>query len=714
MRTRRWLTWLVFAVCAMAVIEGLGWVTWQALRLERREREARAQAQFQESIRLALWRMESELTPVIAQEAARPYFHYLSSFYPAERAYTRMWQEVQPNEVLVPSPLLDSATQYVRLYFQIAPDGQITSPQAPTGNMRDLAESQYVDSEFIVLAGYMLDQVAAMVRASPLDAQQAQGPAPDAPFADRASAAQEQVLAFGQYDKAPQQTFSTKEYEARKQAAQVASSANDVRNRGKTQILGDLLAQQREEGQTAAALPPTSTSRSPAPAAPTAAPTQTASAPTGGRSAGATALAAEAKKELESRSTPAASTGIIQPERADEPKDALRDDKARSPLLKNIQGPGYSQTHIDVEQGPLEPLWRDNPINGNHELLFRRTVEIQGRRTIQGFWMDWPALRTRLLEVGGDLLPGSTLAPVLENATDEAAPSARRLATIPVLLNPGPVPAIAAQVATPTHITLGFTWLAVLGAIIAIGIVLRTAMELGDRRGRFVSAVTHELRTPLTTFCLYTEMLADGMVAEEPDRREYLGTLKSESKRLAGIVENVLDYARLGNARRTNGHPSVPASELFARIRPGLEMRAAQAGMTLLVEESNLAGSAVRIDIPTFERILLNLVDNACKYAAAGVDRRLHVSARTIPGRKPVLEVRVRDHGPGIPDRDRRRVFHAFHRARRDADGPQSGLGLGLALARGLARGLGGELTLVKDLTDGAEFRLTVPASPLG
>lgn len=162
MRTRRRLTWIIFAVCILAVLEGLGWVTWRALRLERREREAQAQAQFQQSIRLALWRMESQVTPLIAAEAARPYFHYIP-FYAAERAYTKMFQQVKPNEVLVPSPLLEASGRFIRLHYQVEPDGVLTSPQAPTGNMRDLAEAQYLDSEYIVLAGQLLHEVETMI-----------------------------------------------------------------------------------------------------------------------------------------------------------------------------------------------------------------------------------------------------------------------------------------------------------------------------------------------------------------------------------------------------------------------------------------------------------------------------------------------------------------------------------------------------------------------
>jgi signal transduction histidine kinase len=132
--------------------------------------------------------------------------------------------------------------------------------------------------------------------------------------------------------------------------------------------------------------------------------------------------------------------------------------------------------------------------------------------------------------------------------------------------------------------------------------------------------------------------------------------------------------------------------------------------MDLHFETGDLSGHTLTVDAPTFERILLNLVDNACKYASGSADCRLHIAAAILPGRRPILEVKVRDRGPGIPDRDRRRVFLPFHRSRRDADGPQSGLGLGLALARGLARGLGGDLALGREGPDGAEFRLTLPA----
>src|SRR6266511_1971843 len=94
------LTWAIFALCLAVVLAAMGWITRLVLRLDQAEADASRQATLQENIRLALWRMDSALAPLTAQENARPYFHY-SSFYPAERAYGRMFSAVEGTEVKI-------------------------------------------------------------------------------------------------------------------------------------------------------------------------------------------------------------------------------------------------------------------------------------------------------------------------------------------------------------------------------------------------------------------------------------------------------------------------------------------------------------------------------------------------------------------------------------------------------------------------------------
>src|SRR5512136_1147896 len=99
-RTKR--IWCVFAACVAAVAAALGWVTLASLRLEQRESEARADAQRQESLRLALWRMDSLLAPLVAQEAARPYSQY-SGFLPYNPLSNRFTNAMQAPAAPAPS-----------------------------------------------------------------------------------------------------------------------------------------------------------------------------------------------------------------------------------------------------------------------------------------------------------------------------------------------------------------------------------------------------------------------------------------------------------------------------------------------------------------------------------------------------------------------------------------------------------------------------------
>ena len=153
---------------------------------------------------------------------------------------------------------------------------------------------------------------------------------------------------------------------------------------------------------------------------------------------------------------------------------------------------------------------------------------------------------------------------------------------------------------------------------------------------------------------------------------------------------------------------SVMLGDLVARSHDRLVARAERAGMDLVVDAPAPAAAAcVRANGPAVERILLNLVDNACKYAGRAEDRSIHLHlARR--GRFGV--VRVRDHGPGLVGSSARRLFRPFSKSADEAADSAAGVGLGLALSRRLARDMHGDLRLDKDITDGACFELSLPA----
>ena len=105
-------------------------------------------------------------------------------------------------------------------------------------------------------------------------------------------------------------------------------------------------------------------------------------------------------------------------------------------------------------------------------------------------------------------------------------------------------------------------------------------------------------------------------------------------------------------------------------------------------------------------QILRNLVENACKYGRSDHAPAIHIGASLHRG---VLRVSVRDHGAGVPPEVARRIFEPFERAGRDEADPVRGLGLGLTLSRGLARDLGGDLSLEVPPDGGACFVLSLP-----
>ncbi|MCA9000893.1 MAG: HAMP domain-containing histidine kinase [Planctomycetes bacterium] len=141
---RHWWIWYgagsVLALCA------LGWISWFLVGLEVEKHEAQSEAQRANDMRLALWRMDSWLGPQLAHEAARPYFDYLS-FVPNERAYTRLFNRIEPGEVLRPSPLLGFDSELFPLYFQRDEREGWSSPQVPTGNQLDIAQGRLVSEE---------------------------------------------------------------------------------------------------------------------------------------------------------------------------------------------------------------------------------------------------------------------------------------------------------------------------------------------------------------------------------------------------------------------------------------------------------------------------------------------------------------------------------------------------------------------------------------
>lgn len=356
--------------------------------------------------------------------------------------------------------------------------------------------------------------------------------------------------------------------------------------------------------------------------------------------------------------------------------------------------------------GPLLAVWLD-AADGDEQLVFARRVDQNGAAIYQGVVVDWSVLERALLEQVVDLFDGRGV-DLVRDEREDGAQLALRLANVPARLVAEPPPTRVTAIWSPTRTVLAVAWAALVLGIGAIGWTLGSALSFGHERARFASAVTHELRSPLTTFRLYTEMLAEGMVSDPAQRDEYVRTLHRESDRLARFVENVLTHARIEEGRQPLRRERLSVTALVERIRPVLERRAADGGLTLRVTGA-LPDVSVEVDPDAVEQILFGLCDNACKYAAGGPGEAvLELRARR---EGDWLEIALRDHGPGVPPEHRLAIFRAFERgARPTGESVVPGVGLGLAVGRGLAHALGGELLLRPCETDGACFVLRLPA----
>lgn len=274
-------------------------------------------------------------------------------------------------------------------------------------------------------------------------------------------------------------------------------------------------------------------------------------------------------------------------------------------------------------------------------------------------------------------------------------------------------------------LALAFGVVVVGGAL--LGSAARSERRLAQQRSDFVAALTHELKAPLTGFRALTELLHDGLVPDEAKKREYYAAMLAESERLSRLVQNVLDASQLERgALRVLPEPLDPTpllEDAASRFRPRLESEGFEVEVDLPADLPRAIA-----DREAFAHVVGNLLDNAAKYGrSAALANQPAKQAAPGPGlasgglirleaRVAVdhtgswLRVSVQDRGPGVSARDRARIFERFYRG--DAPRQVGGAGLGLTIARALARAMGGDLLLDDAPGAGARFTLRLPLAP--
>jgi signal transduction histidine kinase len=239
----------------------------------------------------------------------------------------------------------------------------------------------------------------------------------------------------------------------------------------------------------------------------------------------------------------------------------------------------------------------------------------------------------------------------------------------------------------------------------------RRAQNLAELQMNFVAGVSHELRTPLTVIRTAAYNLR-GDLANQPSQVARYGSLISEqAEKLSALVEQVLRYGNARAGRVLQKREPVPVQEL---IEAGLLAARNAAPTKDVVVEKHIEPDLPLIlaDRESMQHALQNLFENAMKYGLPGGDWIGISATPTKNGGSPVIEIRVTDHGPGIPTEEREYIFDPFFRGQRPLNDQIHGTGLGLNLVKRIIEAHGGTVAVRDNSGPGAEFIVRLPVAP--
>jgi signal transduction histidine kinase len=242
----------------------------------------------------------------------------------------------------------------------------------------------------------------------------------------------------------------------------------------------------------------------------------------------------------------------------------------------------------------------------------------------------------------------------------------------------------------------------------------RQAQQLADLQMNFVAGVSHELRTPLTVIRTAAYNLR-GRLAARPDQVERYGALiQNESEKLTELVEQVLRFAGAKAGHVIRGRDAAPVKDIIdeALRGCGAAVRAAREGEQLVIERHIAAGlPPVFADTLALRHALQNLIENAFKYGTEG-SNWVGVFAEAVGDEKTrAVEIRIADHGPGIPADEQAHIFDAFFRGRRALQDQMHGTGLGLNLVKMIIEAHEGTIRVKSAPGEGTEFIVRIPAA---
>lgn len=251
-------------------------------------------------------------------------------------------------------------------------------------------------------------------------------------------------------------------------------------------------------------------------------------------------------------------------------------------------------------------------------------------------------------------------------------------------------------------VLIGTSFAVLLFGVISLLVAAHNERQVSSLKSEFIANVSHELKTPLSVVRMFGEMLLTNRVKSEEKRQQYLEIIVRESERLTALIENVLDFSRLERGKREYEMKRADFAETAKKAIDAFRYRMEHEGVEVRFDTDPKL-PLVDLDEQSIVLAVINLLDNAVKY---GGKTSVEVTLRD-HGRW--LQLDVRDHGPGIPADDLKRVFDRFYRTERDRQ--TRGSGIGLALVKHIAEAHGGRAFAANADDGGAVVSFSVAVS---
>jgi signal transduction histidine kinase len=236
--------------------------------------------------------------------------------------------------------------------------------------------------------------------------------------------------------------------------------------------------------------------------------------------------------------------------------------------------------------------------------------------------------------------------------------------------------------------------------------IARKSRELeiaSQHKSQFVANMSHELRTPLSAILGYAELMQEGFYEPQgPKSHDALGRIRSNGKHLLGLINTVLDIAKIESGQFTLNMGEYALESVVETVRSATESLAQSKKLALKTEVAKSLPIGLG-DEQRLTQVLLNLVGNAIKFTDTG---EVRVTAKAVNG---YFNVSVTDTGPGIPTEYQARIFEQFHQVDSSNTKAKGGTGLGLAIAKQIVEMHGGRIWVESIPGKGASFQMELP-----